>query len=332
MSFYNPWFLLFIPVVFLLGYFIKNKKRNPGFRFSSTGIIRHSGKSLRMLLFSNLIYIRCAALSLMLIALARPQTPVQDSLRRSDAVDIILTVDVSASMLAEDFNAKGKRQNRIDAVKSILPDFISSRKNDRVGMVIFATRAFIAAPLTFNHEWVLTRAQDLQAGVLGNRTAIGSAIATSLNRLKRSKAKSKVIILLTDGRNNAGEITPETASAIAKALGVKLYTIGVGTYGLALFPIRDNSGSVMGYNSIKTDIDEPLLRNIARETGGRYFRVSDIDSLKKVYKEIDHMEKLYMEERAYDEYNELFGRFLIAGLFVLLLEIGLSNTILRKIP
>jgi len=332
MSFYHPWFLLFIPVVFLLGYFIKNKKRNIGFRFSSATLFPDTGKSLRIALSSNLIYIRCVALSLLVIALARPQTPVQDSLRRGDAIDIILTVDVSASMLAEDFSFGKTRQNRIDALKSILPDFIVSRKNDRLGMVIFATRAFIAAPLTFNHSWILTRAEKLQAGVLGNRTAIGSAIATSLNRLKKSKAKSKVIILLTDGRNNAGEITPETASAIARALDIKIYTIGVGTYGSVPFPIHDSSGSLIGYDSIKTDIDEPLLRKIAYDTGARYFRVFDTASLKKVYKEIDRMERINIEEKAYDEYNELFGRFLIAGLLMLLLEICLSNTLLRKIP
>lgn len=333
MSFYSPWFLAFIPLVFVLGYIVKNKKRAFGFCFSSLNLFSNKTKTLKVVLSSNLIYLRCTALALLFLALARPQSPVQDSIRRGDAIDIILTVDVSESMLAEDFGINEKRKSRIDAVKEVLPGFISSRKNDRLGMVVFASRAFIASPLTFNHEWLLERVDNLRIGIVdGRRTAIGSGIAASLNRLKGSRAKSKVIILLTDGRNNAGEITPETAAAIAAALDVKIYTIGVGTYGAVPFPIRDKSGNVIGYESIKTDIDEVLLGKIASETGARYFRVPDPASLKKVYKEIDRMERVYIEEKAYDEYNELFSCFLIAGLLILLLETGLSNTILRRIP
>jgi Ca-activated chloride channel homolog len=333
MDFYHPWFLVFIPFVFLIGYFIKNRKKVNGFRFSSLKLLSAKRNSVKIILSSNLVYLRCTALTFLILALARPQSPVEESLRRGDAVDIILAVDVSESMLAEDFGSGGKRKSRLDAVKEVLPGFITARKNDNLGMVIFASRAFIAAPLTFNHEWLLGRVDNLRVGIIdGRRTAIGSGIATSLNRLKDSKARSKVIILLTDGRNNAGDMTPETASAIAKALDVKVYTIGVGTYGSVPFPIQDNSGHVIGYDSIKTDIDEALLGKIAHETGARYFRVYDSAALKKVYKEIDSMEKMYIEEKAYDEYNELFSIFLIAGLLMLLLEVGLFNTILRKIP
>jgi Ca-activated chloride channel homolog len=333
MSFYHTWFLLFVPIVFLLGYFIKNRKRDYGFRFSSANIFPKAGKSARIALSSNLIYIRCISLALLFLALARPQTPVADSLRRGDAVDIILTIDVSESMLAEDFMESGRRKSRIGVVKDVIPDFIVSRKNDRLGTVVFATRAFVASPLTFNHDWLLERVRDIEIGIVdGRRTAIGSGIATSLNRLRNSQAKSKVIILLTDGRNNAGEIAPETASAIAKTLGIKIYTIGVGTYGAAPFPIRDKAGNATGYSSIKADIDEALLKNISSETGARYFRASDTASLKKVYKDIDDMEKAHIEEKAYDEYNELFSGFLIAGLLILLFEIVLSNTLCRRIP
>jgi Ca-activated chloride channel homolog len=333
MSFYHPWFLSFIPVIFLLGYFIKNRKKDSGFRFSSANLFSGTGKSIRTALSSNLVYIRCIALSLLFLALARPQTPVEDSLRRGDAIDIILTIDLSDSMLAEDFMEGGRRKSRIDVVKSVIPDFILSRKNDRLGMVVFATRAFVASPLTFNHDWLLERVQNIEIGIIdGRRTAIGSGIAVSLNRLKNSQAKSRVIVLLTDGRNNAGEITPETASDIARALGIKVYTVGVGTYGHVPFPIRDKAGNVVGYDSIKTDIDEALLGKIAYETGARYFRVSDTASLKKVYREIDNMEKALIEEKAYDEYNELFSGFLIAGLLMLLFEIILSNTLWRRIP
>jgi Ca-activated chloride channel homolog len=333
MSFYHPLFLLFIPVVFLSGYFIKNRKRNYGFRFSSVVLFPKTGKSARIALSSNLIYIRCMSLALLILALARPQTPVEDSLRRGDAVDIILTIDVSESMLAEDFMEGGRRKSRIEVVKDVIPDFIVSRKNDRLGIVVFATRAFVASPLTFNHDWLLERVRNLEIGIVdGRRTAIGSGIAASLNRLRNSQARSKVIVLLTDGRNNAGEITPETVSAIAKTLDIKIYTIGVGTYGSVPFPIRDNAGNTIGYDSIKTDIDEALLGKISYETGARYFRASDTASLKKVYREIDNMEKARIEEKAYDEYNELFSGFLIAGLLMLLFEIVLSNTLWRRIP
>jgi Ca-activated chloride channel homolog len=333
MSFYHPWLFLLVPVIFLLGYIVKHKRGYFGFRFSSINLFAGIDKSFRTVLGSNLVYLRCIAMVFIIIALARPQAPVEDSIRRGDAVDIMLVVDLSESMLAEDFGTDNNRYNRIEAVKDVLPDFISSRRNDRIGIVIFATRAFIASPLTFNHKWLSSRIEGMHVGIIdGKRTAIGSGIATSLNRLKHSKAKSKVIILLTDGRNNAGEITPETAASIAKALDIKIYTIGVGTFGSAPFPIRDISGNIVGYDSIKADIDEPLLRKIAQDTGGKYFRVTDMSSLRKVYREIDSMEKMHIEEDAYDEYNELFGNFLLAGIFLLLLEIILSAVFLRRIP
>jgi Ca-activated chloride channel homolog len=322
-----------MPIIFLLGYIVKYKKRYFGLRFSSINLFYGIKKSFRVTLKDNLIYLRCVALVFIVIAFARPQAPVEDSIRRGDAVDIILTVDMSESMLAEDFGTLNSRQSRIEAVKSVIPGFINSRKNDRIGIVIFGTKAFIASPLTFNHDWLLSRIEGFAIGIIcGRQTAIGSGIALSLNRLKDSKAKSKVIILLTDGRNNAGEMAPETAASIARALDIKIYTIGIGTFGSAPFPIRDISGNTIGYDSIKADIDEPLLRRIAHDTNGKYFRVTDTSSLREVYKAIDAMEKMYMEENAYDEYNELFGNFLLAGILILLLEIILYGIFLRKIP
>jgi len=331
-SFYNPWFLFLIPGIFIAGFFIKNIKRLAGLRFSSISLFSERGFSFRSHARLNLVYLRCIALSLLVIALARPQSPIEDTIKRSEGIDIILAIDVSTSMLAEDFTIGKNKRNRLYAVKEVIPDFIRKRKDDRIAMIVFATRPFIASPLTLNHDWLLKRFEKLEAGTLGNRTAIGSAIASSLNRLKKSKAKSKIIILLTDGRNNAGEITPETAADIAEALNVKIYTIGAGTFGSAPYPVLDESGNLIGYDSVKIDIDEPLLRKIAQKTKGRYFRVTDTASLKKVYKEIDSMERFSMQDSAYDEYNELFAGFLLAGLIFLLLEILLSNTILRRIP
>jgi Ca-activated chloride channel homolog len=332
MSFYYPWFLPCIPFIFLIGYVIKNKRRYYGFRFSSINPCPKSS-SLRVRAASNLVYLRCAVLSLLILAAARPQTPIDESLKRSNAVDIILAVDVSESMRAEDMGAGDKRKNRIDAVKEALSGFIFSRKNDRIAMVIFATKAFIASPPTFNHAWLLKRVKALEIGIIeGRQTAIGSGLAVSLNRLKNSNAKSKIIILLTDGRNNAGDVSPETAAGMANALDVKVYTIGVGSFGSALLPVFDKSGKIAGYDSVKVDIDEPLLRRIAEDTHARYFRVTDMASLKGVYKEIDRMERSHIEEKAYDDYNELFGWFLIAGLLLLLFEMVLANTFLRRIP
>ena len=332
MSFNDPWVLLFIPCIFIAGFFIKNNQKLAGLRFSSISLFSGLGSSLRGKARMNLIYVRSIALSLMLIALARPQSPIEDTIKRSEGIDIILTIDLSTSMLAEDFSIGKKKRNRLYAVKEVIPDFIKRRKNDRIAMVVFATRPFIASPLTLNHDWLLKRFEKLKAGMLGNRTAIGSAIASSLNRLRKSKAKSKVIILLTDGRNNAGEVTPETTADIAKALDVKIYTIGAGTFGSVPFPVLDTLGNVIRYDSVKMDMDESLLRKIAQKTGGRYFRVTDTTSLRRVYKEIDRMERFDIEDKAYDEYNELFWRFLLAGLIILLLEVILSNTMLKRIP
>jgi Ca-activated chloride channel homolog len=333
MNFRHPWFFVLIPIVFLLSYLFQHRKRYFGLRFSSIGLFSGTRESMRTVFERNLVYLRAIALIFIVLALARPQSPVEDSIRRGDAVDIILTIDVSESMLAEDFGTDDIKKNRIDAVKDVIPDFIDSRKNDRIGIIIFATRPFIAAPLTFNHSWLLDRVEDIGIGIIdGRRTAIGSAIATSLNRLRDSEAKSKVMVLLTDGRNNAGDITPEAAARIARALDIKVYTIGIGRSGSSPFPILDKAGDIIGYDSIKMDLDEDLLRKIALDTGGRYFRVTDIASLGKVYRDIDNMEKILLEEDAYDEYNELFGRFLLAGILILLFEIILSGLFLRRIP
>lgn len=331
-AFNDPWILLLIPIIWIVSLALGRKKKSPGIRFSAVSLFNGLNPSVKSFLSSNIIFFRLIALTLIVLALARPQTPVEDSFKRTEGIDIILTIDVSTSMLAEDFSTEKERYNRLEAVKRALPDFIDSRKSDRLGIVVFATRPFTASPLTLNHSWILKRIESLQAGKLGNRTAIGSAIATSLNRLRRSHSKSKVMILLTDGRSNAGDITPDTAADIAKALNVKIYTIGAGTFGSVPYPVLDSSGNITGYESVKIDMDEDLLRDIATTTEGRYFRVTDTDSLKKVYKEIDRLEKVYLQEKAYNEYNELFWIFLLFGLIILVGEIVLSNTFLRRIP
>lgn len=332
MNFRQPWVLFFIPVIFLLAYLIKKKQDKPAFCFSSIKLLAGLGGTLRSNLGWNIIYLRCAALGLMLLALARPQSPLKESIKRAEGVDMVLTIDVSTSMLAEDFTIKNKRYNRLDVVKQVVPEFVKERKNDRLAAVVFGARAYTVCPLTLNHGWLLESLSRVYPGMLEDRTAIGSAIASSLNRLKKSRAKGKAVILLTDGRNNAGKITPLTAAEIARALNVKVYTIGAGTFGSVPYPIKNPAGEIIGYETMRIDMDEDLLRQIASQTGAKYYRATDAKSLKKIYEEIDRLEKTPIEEKGYEQYQELFAKFLIPGLFILLLEVFLSNTILRRIP
>jgi Ca-activated chloride channel family protein len=305
--------------------------RQPGLKFSSGDLLGKPKASLKLRLSRNLVYLRPAAAVLLVLALARPQTPVADSKVQSEGIDIVLAIDCSTSMLAEDFRLGGERQNRLEVVKSVVKDFIMGRKNDRIGIVVFASRAYTVCPLTLDYGWLLDNLERVKTGLVEDGTAIGSGIATSLNRLRDSKAKSKVIILLTDGRNNTGDISPLTAAEAAKALKIKIYTIGAGSKGPVPYPVKDFFGNTV-YQPVQIDIDEDTLIKIADMTGGRYFRATDTESLRKIYKEIDGLEKTAIEEKGYLEYNELFGMFAVAALLLLLAEIILSNTLLRKIP
>ena len=287
--------------------------------------------SWKIHLYHNLSLMRCAVIVLSILAFSRPQSPVSDSKIQTEGIDIVLTLDCSTSMLAEDFQLAGKRRSRIDVIKSVVKDFVVGRHNDRMALVAFAFRAYTVCPLTLDYGWLIKNLERIKAGFIEDGTAIGSGIAASLNRLKNTKAKSKVIILLTDGRNNAGDISPLVAAEAAKALKIKVYTIGAGARGLAPYPVKDFWGNTV-YQEIKIDIDEDTLKKIAEITGAKYFRATDTESLKAIYKEIDRMEKTPVEQSGYLEYNELFPLFLIPALVLLLLEIVLSNTVLRRIP
>ncbi|MDD5506460.1 MAG: VWA domain-containing protein [Candidatus Omnitrophica bacterium] len=332
MSLHNPFVLILIPIAILL-FLYKQKKQvsEPGFKFSSGELVGRLKGSFRLRLSQNLIYLRMLAVILLILALARPQSPVADSKIQSEGIDIALAIDCSTSMLAEDFKLGGQRQNRVEVVKNVVKDFIMGRKNDRIAIVAFASRAYTVCPLTLDYGWLLGNLERVKTGLIEDGTAIGSGIAASLNRLKDSKGKSKVVILLTDGRNNAGKISPLTASEAAKALKIKVYTIGAGSKGPAPYPVKDFFGNTV-YQPVQIDIDEDTLIKIADMTGAKYFRATDTESLRKIYKEIDGLEKTIIEEKGYLEYNELFSIFLILSLAFLLLDIVLSNTILRKIP
>jgi len=271
--------------------------------------------------------LRILALVLLIVALARPQESSVNIESETEGIDIILTLDISGSMKAEDF----KPQNRLYVAKQVIKDFISKRKSDRIGLVVFAKESFTQCPLTLDYNILLRFLDDVNFGMVEDGTAIGMAIANSCNRLRNSPAKSKVIILLTDGVNNAGEINPVTAAEIAKTLGIRIYSIGVGKPGPAPYPVDD---PIFGrrYVQIENEIDEASLRKIADLTGGRYYRAKDEKGLKEIYDEISSLERTKIKTKQFVNYRELYLYFLAAALGLILIEVVLSQTRFRKIP
>lgn len=302
MIFKDPWILLFFPLVIALAYLFKLKAKTSSIRFSSAELLKGRRPTLKLLLAKNLIYLRAAALLLFFLALARPRIPLQETKIRTEGIDILLAIDASGSMLAEDFTIGTKRYNRLDIVKKVVEDFIRMRKSDRIGLVAFAGRAYTVCPLTLDYDWLIKNLERVEIGSIEDGTAIGSAISSSLNRLKDTVAKSKIVILLTDGVNNAGKISPLTAAEAAKALGIKVYTIGAGSKGPVPYPVRGPWGQI-AYRKVEIKIDEAILRQIAEKTGSQYFRATDTESLKKIYKEIDALEKTTIEEMGFRIYQ-----------------------------
>ena len=322
--------LIIILVPLVLANYIFRKDRGI-MRFSSLNYFKRIEQGSSVKYRHILIALRVLIIILLVIALARPQSGKAHSKVTTEGIDIILALDVSGSMLAEDFHLKNKRRNRLYVSKEVVKDFIEWRENDRIGMVVFAGQAYTQCPLTLDYDVLLQFLEKVEIGMVEDGTAIGSAIGVCVNRLKTSKAKSKVVILLTDGRNNAGGIDPLTAAELAKTFGTKIYTVGAGTKGLAPYPTKNLFG-LKTYRSIQIDIDEEGLTEIAKITGGKYFRATDTASLKEVYRQIDSLEKTKMEEAKYTEYSELFIYLLIPALGILLFEVVLANTRFRRIP
>ena len=270
--------------------------------------------------------LRILALALLLIAFARPQTGVTAENVATDGIDIVLVLDLSSSMLAEDLEP-----NRIGAAREAAASFVRRRPNDRIGLVVFAGEAFTQAPLTLDHRVVTTLIEELEVGVIEDGTAIGMGLATAVKRLDDSSAESKVVVLLTDGQNNRGSIDPPTAAQMAQALGVRIYAVGAGTRGAAPMPVDD---PLFGRRTVQVqvDIDDEALEGIASLTGGRYFRATDRESLERVYEEIDALETTAIEMTSFTRYGELFHLPLGAGLGLLLLEAALGRTVLRRLP
>jgi Ca-activated chloride channel family protein len=327
--FANPAFLTLLLVLPLLTYWYykRNRRLVSTLRYSNLGTIKGAASSSRASFRHVLFFLRMLALGLFIVAFARPQSGRSESEVITEGIDIILAMDISSSMLAEDF----KPANRLEAAKIVASNFIKGRKNDRIGLVVFSGQSFTQCPLTLDYGILLRFLQEIRIGMIEDGTAIGMALGNCVNRLRDSKAKSKVVILLTDGRNNRGELDPITAARVAKAFKIRIYTIGAGKRGEALYPVDD---PIFGKRYVKmpVEIDEGLLQTIAKITDGQYFRATDETSLEKIYSEIGEMEKTKIEVKEYTRYNEQFVYYTLAGLGLLVLEIFLANTRFRKIP
>lgn len=329
-QFAYPWFLLLLLLLPVLAWWKGKHGPAVALRLPSIDDAVKVGARSRASAGRFLTTLGLLAFSLLVIALARPRKVKGTSDLQTNGIDIILTIDVSGSMEALDFKLHGKQANRLEVVKDVVAKFVVQRPDDRIGMVAFAGRPYLAAPLTHDQAWIATRLQDVQIGQVEDGTAIGSAIVSSVDHLRDSDAKSKVIILLTDGVNTSGSINPLTATEAAKALGVKIYTIGAGTNGEAPYPVRSMFGTQM--QMIKVEIDEKTLGEIASMTGGKYFRATDADSLGDIYATINQLETTPRQEKKYEDYDEWFAIALWPGLGLLLLEWILRHTRFRRLP
>lgn len=325
--FLYPWVLFFLLIVPILTffYFYKLKKNQASVKISDTKIFHNLRSSLRTKLFFLPFVLKMLVLILIIIALARPQSFSSGTNITTEGIDIAIVLDISGSMLAEDF-----KPNRLEAAKVITDKFIQGRVSDRIGLVIFSRVAFTQCPLTIDYSVLRNLLREVKSGMLDDGTAIGNAIANGVNRLKDTDAKSKVIILLTDGVNNAGEIDPVSASEIAKAYGIRIYSIGVGTRGEAPYPVQTPFGT--RYQMVPVEIDEPLMKKLAENTGGQYFRATNNKALEEIYNKIDKLEKSKVEITSYRNAAELYSYLMFPAIIIFLIELLLSKTIFRKLP
>jgi Ca-activated chloride channel homolog len=332
MIFASPWWLLGLLTIPLLAWLRGKSGREGAFVYSSLTLVKGITELSRSRAGAFLLNLRWLALAFLFVGMARPQVGGGQAKIKASGIDIAVAVDLSGSMASEDFELRGERVNRLTMLKDVLKVFIDHRPADRIGLVAFATQAFIAAPPTLDHDFLNRVLDRLELGVIdGNQTAIGSGLSTAVNRLRELKSKSRIVILMTDGVNNAGKIPPLTAAEAAQALGVKVYTIGVGIRGYAPMPVRDAFGR-KGYVKQAVDIDENTLTKIAEKTGGRYFRADSTETLRKIYSEIDKLEKTEVETKRHAYYEELMSWFVVPGLGLLALEMLLGQTVWRKLP
>lgn len=328
MHFASPHYLwLLVLLVPMVAYYVwRTLQGGAAIQISTVRGVTGAPRTFRYYLRHLPFVLRAAAFSLLVVALARPQDVEQNVNTNTEGIDIMLAIDVSGSMLARDF-----QPDRITAAKEVAGSFIADRYGDRIGLVAFAGEAFTQSPLTTDQSTLQTLLARIRSGLIEDGTAIGNGLATAINRLRESDAKSKVVILLTDGVNNRGEITPLTAAEIAKAQGIRVYTIGVGTEGMAPYPAIDMFGNLT-FVKQKVEIDEKTLTAMAEMTGGRYFRATDKAKLKAIYDEINQLEKSKIEVTEHISYHELFLGWVLGALGLLLVEFLLSNLVLKRIP
>ena len=328
MVFANPTYLyLLLLLVPLIGWYIyKLHKSQASLQVSSSEAFQLPGTSSWKVYMRHLPFVlRMLAIALLIVVLARPQSTNSWQNSSTEGIDIVMAMDISTSMLAEDL-----KPNRLEAAKDVAASFINGRQNDNIGLVVFAAESFTQCPLTIDHGVLLNLFKDIQPGIIQDGTAIGLGLANAVSRIKDSQAKSKVIILLTDGVNNTGEIAPVTAAEIAKTFGIRVYTIGVGTQGEAPYPIPTAFG--VQYQNVPVEIDEQVLKQIASTTGGQYFRATDNSSLKEIYSEIDQLEKTKISVQEFSTKQEEYKNWALLVFALLLIEVLLRNTVLRNIP
>lgn len=333
MTFAHPYLLLLL-LLLPLAAWLKGLRGQPAaFVYSSTQLLRGVQEISKSNAGGFLAALRWLALAILIIALSQPRLTKFDTTKATaSGVDIVVAFDLSGSMAAEDFEIRGERVNRVKMAKSVLEKFVAQRPSDRIGLVAFGTQAYIASPITLDHDFLLKNLERMDLNTInGNQTAIGSALSTGVNRLRELKSKSKIVILMTDGVNNAGKIAPLTAAEAAQALGVKVYTIGVGTQGQAPMPTTDFFGRRV-YQMVPVDIDEETLTKISDMTGGKYYRADNADKFEAIYAEIDKLEKTEADVKKFAQHTELFAWLISIGVVLLTAEVALGQTVLRRLP
>jgi len=331
MTFKDPLLLILIPIALVSLLLLLKNTRPAVFRFSSTNLLKGLGSTWKTRFRQMPLVLRLAAIILFIIALAGPQSILEKTVHETEGVEIVLAIDSSGSMAAEDFTIKGNRVNRLALVKNVVEEFIQQRSSDRIGLIAFAGLAYVVSPLTTDYDWLSANLERIELGLIKDGTAIGSGIISSISRLKKSEAKSKIVIILTDGINNAGKIDPLKAAEAAKVFGIKIYTIGAGSADYVPFPVQNLFGRII-YRKVLIELDEETLKEIARITGGKYFRATDEKSLRNIYNEIDALEKTTIENTDYKEHKEIFQSFLLMAMLLIALEVVLSNSIFMKAP
>jgi len=331
-GFAKPWWLLALLIIPVVAWMQGGRGPSPAIRFSFIAPLRGFARPRRAGIGGFRSFIICAALTCFVVALARPRLGKTQDTIESSGVDIILELDVSGSMLSEDFKLGNDRASRIEVVKDVTKRFIEGRPNDRIGIIAFAGRPYMVSPLTLDHDWLLKNLERLRIGLVEDGTSIGSALASAANRLKDKQSKSKIIVLLTDGDENITTIPPATAAEAARTLGIKIYTIAAGTNGTAPYPAgRDFFGNKV-YRTIQVSVDEGQLRKVAEIGGGKFFVAMDTNSLNKIFSEIDKLEKTEMKLKRNTDWRDLFQWFIGAGVALAALHAVLSQTLWRAVP